>query len=127
MTIADITLRFTTSQPAASVWRRLLGPSALCATGTLLDRGEGDPFAVETALDELFSGTVVAHLPYRELVLRIDTMHGSILRLALAEEDTGSAVELALSPVRLHHDELGSFRLRWRHQLQELFPGSVVE
>ena len=124
----DVCLKMRCQEPRADVWQRMLGPRGLCARGSLADQRAGDPFEIETAAGDFFTGTVSAWEPGVELGLTIGNMYDSVLELRLEAFDDAEAptgLQLSLVAVELHHDEIQSFLLRWRLQLGDLFVGTV--
>ena len=122
----DVVLSFECPEPSAAVWRQLLSGRGLCALGSLAEKETGDTYSIETAAGDVFRGTVAMHAPESELVLEIENMSGSRIRLVTHGVEGGSAktrLEFSLVAVGLHHDEVDSFDYRWRHQLRDLFPG----
>ena len=125
--MADVRLAIDCEVPLATDWGRLLSERGLCAAGELRSKEAGDDYHIETAAGDLFAGRIARWIPDRELELVIDNMHRSELTITTAEalDRDPARVELKLVAFGLHHDEIESFRWRWKFLLQDLLGGQV--
>ena len=67
------------------------------------------------------------HPPNTSLV--IENMFESIVQVTIVEserEEPQTDLEFTLIALGLHHDEVESFRARWRAQLSTLFAGAMM-
>ena len=124
--MSDVCLKIDCEQPSATVWERLFSKQGLCARGELSGKQVGERFQIETGAGDVFAGRVAEWEPDRRLALIIENMNLSELHVTTTEcsgEQTKTQLEFSLVAVGLHHDEVESFRLRWRLQLSDLFGG----